>query len=52
MEILTYVFLQIFIIFDGLSDSSKKSYGNSGAQFPFNAKKLALGRIIIKVFNM
>ena len=32
MEILTYFFLQIFMIFDGLSDSSKKSYGNSGVQ--------------------
>ena len=35
MEILTYFFLQIFIIFDGLSNSSKKSYGNPEAQLPF-----------------
>ena len=36
MEIFTYFFLQMFIIFFCLSDSNKKSYGNPGPQFPFN----------------
>ena len=35
MEILTYFFLQIFIIFDGLSDWSKKWETIFSVKFPF-----------------
>ena len=33
---LTYLFLQIFIIFDGLPDSRKKSKTFSSCKLPFN----------------
>ena len=39
MEILTYFFLQIFIIFDGLPDSSKTSKTFYPCKFPFKLNR-------------
>ena len=44
MKILTYFFLQMFIIFDGLSDLSKKWETIFSVEFPFNG-----GRVTLKI---